>query len=88
MVARVSQANGKYVTVSTGSALIASGSQVTKAATFQWIPNPDGTVYLRSALNGNYVTVDTTQNPPAVLASAAAQGAAQAFGLTCYGQVA
>ena len=90
MVALQSQANGKFVTVSSGAmpSLIANGSQVTTAATFQWSPNPDGTVYLKSLLNGKYVMVDTTQNPPAVVASAGSTGSVAALGVTCYGQLA
>jgi beta-glucanase (GH16 family) len=89
-VALQSQANGKFVTVTAGSSpsLIANGSQVTPAATFQWFPNPDGTAYLKSLANGKYVTIDTTQNPPAVMASASISGTAEAFGVTCYSQLA
>ena len=54
-----SQANGKFVTVTSGltPTLVANGAKVTTAATFQWTPNADGTVYLKSAANGRYVTV-------------------------------
>lgn len=89
-VALLSQANGKYVTVTTGTtpSLIANGQTATRAATFEWTPNPDGTVYLKSLFNGNYVMVNTSTNPPAVLASATGTGPAEAFGITCYGQAA
>jgi beta-glucanase (GH16 family) len=89
-VALQSQANSMYVTVSGGAtpSLIANSAVITPAAKFRWLPNSDGTVYLKSLMNGQYVTVDTSANPPAVVASATAAGSRQAFGVTCYSQLA
>jgi len=89
-VALQSQANGKYVTVTTGKSptLIADSDKIATASTFAWTPNADGTAYLKSMSLGRYVGVDTTKNPPAMVVADVAPKAQDAFGITCYGQLA
>jgi hypothetical protein len=89
-VALLSQANDKFVTLSSNSAhsLTPNGSSITTAATFQWVPNADGTVFLKSLALGRYLSVDTTQNPPLVVATAVSPGTREALGVTCYSQMA
>jgi hypothetical protein len=87
-IALQSQANGMFVEVTSNNGLIADTARVTPAATFNWTPNADGTVYLKSLANGNYLTLDTTVSPAAVVASATATSTPEAFGITCYGQLA